>query len=53
MMRVGMNQLFGDDLDVLKDKGEAVARVLRTVRGAADTLLTLFILPTLSKVFER
>jgi len=29
-------KIFGDDLDVLKDKGEAVARVLRTVRGAAD-----------------
>ncbi|MEI9895377.1 MAG: CusA/CzcA family heavy metal efflux RND transporter [Chthoniobacter sp.] len=29
-------KIFGDDLDVLKDQGEAVARVLRTVRGAAD-----------------
>ncbi len=29
-------KIFGDDLDVLKAKGEAVARVLRTVRGAAD-----------------
>ena len=29
-------KIFGDDLDVLKQRGEAVARVLRTVRGAAD-----------------
>ena len=29
-------KIFGEDLDVLKAKGEAVARVLRTVRGAAD-----------------
>ena len=29
-------KIFGDDLDVLKAKGEAVARVLRTVPGAAD-----------------
>jgi cobalt-zinc-cadmium resistance protein CzcA len=29
-------KIFGDDLDVLKRKAEAVARVLGTVRGAAD-----------------
>lgn len=29
-------RIFGDDLDVLKQKGEAVAKVLGTVRGAAD-----------------
>ena len=29
-------KIFGDDLDVLKDKGEAVARVLAKVSGAAD-----------------
>lgn len=29
-------KIFGDDLDVLKDKGDAVARVLGKVRGAAD-----------------
>jgi len=29
-------KIFGDDLDVLKAKGEAVARVLGKVRGAAD-----------------
>ncbi|MGI8481537.1 MAG: efflux RND transporter permease subunit, partial [Chthoniobacterales bacterium] len=29
-------KIFGDDLDVLKTQGEAVARVLRTVPGAAD-----------------
>jgi heavy metal efflux system protein len=29
-------KIFGDDLDVLKQKGDAVARVLRKVRGAAD-----------------
>lgn len=29
-------KIFGDDLEVLKRKGEAVARVLQTVRGAAD-----------------
>ncbi len=29
-------KIFGDDLDVLKTKAEAVARVLGTVRGAAD-----------------
>ncbi len=29
-------KIFGDDLDVLKTKGEAVARVLADVRGAAD-----------------
>ena len=29
-------KIFGDDLDMLKDKGEAVARVLHSVRGAAD-----------------
>ena len=29
-------KIFGDDLDVLKAKGDAVARVLGTVRGAAD-----------------
>ena len=29
-------KLFGDDLDVLKAKGEAIARVLDKVRGAAD-----------------
>ena len=29
-------KLFGDDLDVLKAKGEAIARVLGKVRGAAD-----------------
>ena len=29
-------KIFGDDLDVLKDKGEAVARVLAKVPGAAD-----------------
>lgn len=29
-------KIFGDDLDVLKDKAEAVARVLTKVRGAAD-----------------
>lgn len=29
-------KIFGDDLDVLKEKAEAVARVLAKVRGAAD-----------------
>ena len=29
-------KIFGDDLEVLKVKGESVARILRTVRGAAD-----------------
>lgn len=29
-------KIFGDDLDVLKAKGEAVARALRSVPGAAD-----------------
>ena len=29
-------KIFGEDLDLLEAKGEAVARVLRTVRGAAD-----------------
>ena len=29
-------KIFGDDLDVLKQKAEAVARVLGTVEGAAD-----------------
>jgi cobalt-zinc-cadmium resistance protein CzcA len=29
-------KIFGDDLDVLKTKAEAVARVLGNVRGAAD-----------------
>lgn len=29
-------KIFGDDLDVLKNKGEAVARALGKVRGAAD-----------------
>jgi cobalt-zinc-cadmium resistance protein CzcA len=29
-------KIFGDDLDVLKAKGEAIARVLGKVRGAAD-----------------
>ncbi len=29
-------KIFGDDLDVLKAKGDAVARVLATVPGAAD-----------------
>ena len=29
-------KLFGDDLDVLKDKGEEIARVLGKVNGAAD-----------------
>jgi cobalt-zinc-cadmium resistance protein CzcA len=29
-------KIFGEDLDALEAKGEAVARVLRTVRGAAD-----------------
>ena len=29
-------KIFGEDLDVLEAKGEAVARVLGTVRGAAD-----------------
>ncbi len=29
-------KIFGDDLDVLKDKGDGVARILQTVRGAAD-----------------
>ncbi len=29
-------KIFGDDLDVLNDKAEAVARVLAKVRGAAD-----------------
>ncbi|HEU5069087.1 MAG TPA: CusA/CzcA family heavy metal efflux RND transporter [Verrucomicrobiae bacterium] len=29
-------KIFGDDLDVLKAKGEAVARVLNTLPGAAD-----------------
>ena len=29
-------KIFGDDLDVLKQKGDAVARVLAKVRGAAD-----------------
>lgn len=29
-------KIFGDDLDVLKEKGDTVARVLQTVRGAAD-----------------
>ncbi|MEA3210281.1 MAG: heavy metal efflux system protein [Chthoniobacter sp.] len=29
-------KIFGDDLEVLKEKGDAVARVLGKVRGAAD-----------------
>ncbi len=29
-------KIFGEDLDVLKNKGDAVARVLGKVRGAAD-----------------
>ena len=29
-------KLFGDDLSVLRDKGEAIGRVLRRVPGAAD-----------------
>lgn len=29
-------KIFGDDLEVLKAKGESVARILRTVPGAAD-----------------
>ncbi len=29
-------KIFGDDLDVLRDKGDAVARVLSKVRGATD-----------------
>lgn len=29
-------KIFGDDLDVLKQRGESVARVLATVPGAAD-----------------
>jgi cobalt-zinc-cadmium resistance protein CzcA len=29
-------KIFGDDLDILKQKGDAVARLLKTVRGAAD-----------------
>lgn len=29
-------KIFGDDLDVLREKAEAVARVLRDVSGAAD-----------------
>ena len=29
-------KIFGDDLDVLKQKGDVVARLLRKVRGAAD-----------------
>jgi cobalt-zinc-cadmium resistance protein CzcA len=29
-------KVFGDDLDVLKEKGDAIARVLQKVRGAAD-----------------
>ena len=29
-------KIFGDDLDVLKTKGDAVARILQKVRGAAD-----------------
>ena len=29
-------KIFGDDLEVLKAKGEAVARVLNTIPGAAD-----------------
>lgn len=29
-------KIFGDDLDVLKEKGQAVARILAKVRGAAD-----------------
>ena len=29
-------KIFGEDLDVLKQKGDAVARVLGSVRGAAD-----------------
>ncbi len=29
-------KLFGDDLDVLKEKADEVAAVVRTVRGAAD-----------------
>jgi cobalt-zinc-cadmium resistance protein CzcA len=29
-------KIFGEDLDVLKEKGDAVARVLGKVRGAAD-----------------
>ena len=29
-------KIFGDDLDVLKNKGDAVARVLAKVRGATD-----------------
>jgi cobalt-zinc-cadmium resistance protein CzcA len=29
-------KLFGDDLDILRDKGEAIGRVLRRIPGAAD-----------------
>lgn len=29
-------KLFGDDLDILKDKAEEIAGVVRTVKGAAD-----------------
>jgi len=29
-------KIFGEDLDILKQKGDAVARVLGSVRGAAD-----------------
>jgi cobalt-zinc-cadmium resistance protein CzcA len=29
-------KIFGDDLDVLRQKGDAVAKILQTVRGAAD-----------------
>ncbi|MGH7893936.1 MAG: efflux RND transporter permease subunit, partial [Candidatus Binatia bacterium] len=29
-------KLFGEDLEVLRDKGEAIARVLASVRGARD-----------------
>jgi heavy metal efflux system protein len=32
-------KIFGDDLDVLRDKGEAVERVVNRIRGAADVNL--------------
>ncbi len=32
-------RIFGDDLDVLREKGEAVERVIRQIRGAADVNL--------------
>ncbi len=32
-------KIFGDDLDILLEKGEAVERVIRQVRGAADVNL--------------